>query len=155
MPIIEAYLSDADTQVFEQSVKLSSLAITPSVEDISFLKHQFKISKWTLYTAASYREGMDALRWNRMPVVLCASKLPDGNWKDVLSQLAPIPDRPRLIVFSRSADDELWGEVLDAGGFDVLATPFQDTKLKFTIASAWLEWKGEQECKPLRKSSHA
>ena len=90
-----------------------------------------------------------------MPVVLCASKLPDGDWKDVLSQLAPMPDRPRLIVFSRTADESLWAEVLNAGAFDLLATPFNDEELIFTICSAWLDWKGEQECHPLRMHSHA
>ena len=155
MPIIEAHLSVADSQVFEESVQLSSLAISPSVEDISFLEHRFNDAKWTLYTAYTYREGMDELRRNRMPVVLCASKLPDGNWKDVLGQLALIPDRPRLIVFSRTADEGLWGEVLNSGGFDLLATPFRDEELIFTIGSAWLDWKGEQECHPLRMHSHA
>ena len=155
MPIIEAYLNVGDSQVFEQSVQLSGLAISPSVTDISFLKNRFRDAKWTLYTAYTYRESMDELRWNRMPVVLCASKLPDGDWKDVLSQLAPMPDRPRLIVFSRNADESLWGEVLNAGAFDLLATPFKNEELIFTIGSAWLDWKGEQECHPLRMHSHA
>jgi len=90
-----------------------------------------------------------------MPVVLCECPLPDGNWKDVLGQLAPMPDRPRLIVFSRQADESLWAEVLNLGGFDLLATPFREAELVFTIGSAWLDWTSEQERQPLRKRSHA
>lgn len=90
-----------------------------------------------------------------VPVVLCECPLPDGSWKDVLGQLAPMQDRPRLIVFSRHADEDLWAEVLDLGGFDLLATPFRDEELIFTIGSAWLDWKCEQESHPLRKHSHA
>jgi DNA-binding response OmpR family regulator len=155
MPVITAQLSAADSQVFEYSVQLSSLAISPSAEDVSFLKYRYKTAKWTLYIAQTYREGLDELRWNRVPVVLCDCKLPDGNWKDVLGQLALMPDRPRLIVFSRHADETLWGEVLNLGGFDLLATPFRDEDLILTIGSAWLDWKGEQERHPLRKHSHA
>ena len=76
-----------------------------------------------------------------MPVVFCECPLPDGNWKDVLGQLAPMPDRPRLIVFSRHADERLWAEVLDFGAFDLLATPFREGELVFTVGSAWLDWK--------------
>jgi DNA-binding response OmpR family regulator len=155
MPRIENCLSVADSQVFEHSVQLSSLAIGPSEEDLSFLTYRFKEAEWTLYTAHTYREALAELNWNRVPVVLCECPLPDGNWKDVLSQLAPMPDRPRLIVFSRHADEGLWAEVLNLGGFDLLATPFRDAELVFTIGSAWLDWKKEQDRHPLRKRSHA
>ena len=104
MPAIEGHLSVTDSQVFEQSVQLSSLVIGPSVEDTSFLKHRFNDAKWTLYTAYTYREGMDELRRNPVPVVLCASKLPDGNWKDVLGQLGAPPGSPspdRLLPHGR------------------------------------------------------
>lgn len=154
MPIIEAHLSVADSGLLETS-EFSSLVISPSVEDISLLERRFRDASWTLYTAYSYRDGIAELRSKRMPVVLCASKLPDGDWKDVLDQLALLPDRPRLIVFSRTADEALWAEVLNAGGFDLLATPFQDEELVFTIGSAWLDWTGEQECHARRKHSHA
>jgi DNA-binding response OmpR family regulator len=155
MPVITARVRGADSQAFEDSVQLSSLAISHSLEDLSFLRYRYKEAKWTLYTAQTYREGLDELRWNRVPVVLCDCKLPDGNWKDVLGQLALMTDRPRLIVFSRNADEGLWGEVLNLGGFDLLATPFRDEDLIFTIGSAWLDWKGEQERHPRRKHSHA
>ena len=153
MPRIENYLSVADNQVFEHSVQLSSLAIGSSVEDLSFLAYRFKEAEWTLYTAHTYRQALAELSWNRVPVVLCECPLPDGNWKDMLSQLAPMTDRPRLIVFSRHADEDLWAEVLSLGGFDLLATPFRDAELVFTIGSAWLDWKGEQARQPLGKRS--
>ena len=155
MPIIETNLNKQDNRVFERSVQLDSLAIGSSVEDLMFLEYRYKEASWKLYTAHTYREGMDELRMNRVPVVLCEEKLGDGDWKDVLSQLALIPDRPRLIVFSRNANEHLWADVLDLGGFDLLATPFRDDELIFTVGSAWLDWKGEQESQPLRRYSHA
>ena len=57
--------------------------------------------------------------------------------------------RPRLIVFSRQVDDRLWAEVLNLGGFDVLATPFRKEELMFAIGSAWLDWQSEQTHRPL------
>ena len=84
-------------------------------------------------------------------MVLSECELPDGNWKDVLSRLASILERPRLIVFSRHADDGLWSEVLNVGGSDVLATPFRKEELVFAIGSAWLDWQSEQEQQVSRK----
>ena len=155
MPTIENFLNVTDSNVVEPSVQLSSLAICSSVEDLSFLEYRFKEAKWTLYTAHTYREALRELSLNRMPVVFCECPLPDGNWKDVLGQLALMPHRPRLIVFSRQADESLWAEVLNLGGFDLLATPFREAELVFTIGSAWLDWMSEQERQPLRKRSHA
>jgi DNA-binding response OmpR family regulator len=154
MPRIETCFSVADSHFFEQRVQLSSLAIGSSVEDLSFLAYRFKEAEWTLHTAHTYREALAELSWNRVPVVLCECPLPDGNWKDVLSQLAPLPDRPRLIVFSRHADEGLWTEVLNLGGFDLLATPFRDAELVFTVGSAWRDWKGEQALQASRSACH-
>ena len=87
-------------------------------------------------------------------MVLSELQLPDGNWKDVLGQLAPMIQRPRLIVFSRNADNRLWEEVLNLGAFDLLITPFREHELVFSIGSAWLDWEGEQEDHQSRKYAH-
>jgi DNA-binding response OmpR family regulator len=95
------------------------------------------------------------LNRTRVSIVICESQLPDGNWKDVLRQVAPLPDRPRLIVVSRNADESLWAEVLEMGAFDLLATPFREAELVFAIGLAWLDWTGEQEGRRLQKHAHA
>ena len=139
----------AGDQPFEHLVQLSSLAVSPSVEDLSFLERKFEEAHWKLYTAGTYRETLAELSKHQVPVILSECQLPDRNWKDLLSRLAAIPDPPRLIVFSRHADDRLWAEVLNLGGFDVLATPFRKEELMFAIGSAWLDWQSEQTHRPL------
>jgi DNA-binding response OmpR family regulator len=127
------------------SYDVTSLAISSNEADLGFLRNMFDDSNWKLLIAHTYREAMTQLSLQRMPIVLCERQLPDGNWKDVLSQLAPILNRPRLIVISRCADEKLWAEVLNMGGFDLLATPFREEEVGFAIGSAWLDWKNEQE----------
>ena len=145
MPTTNSLLNIAVNQTLEPPVQVPSLAIGPSAEDLSFLKRKFKEAHWKLYTASTYREALAELSRKRVAVVLCECQLPDGNWKDVLSRLAPMLDPPRLIVFSRNSNDGLWAEALNMGAFDLLATPFREAELVFTIGSAWLDWKGEQE----------
>jgi DNA-binding response OmpR family regulator len=136
---------------------LSILAISPVTEDLAFLERKFQDADWKLYVAHTYREALIELSHVRVPIVFCECQLPDGNWKDVLSQLAML-DWPRLIVVSRHADERLWTEVLSQGAFDLLATPFREPELVFAIGWAWLDWTGDQErhrVRGLRKSSHA
>ncbi len=120
-----------------------SLAISPFEKDLSFLQRMFDEANWRLYKAHTCREAMTELNRERMPVVICERQLPDGNWKDMLSQLAPLPERPRLIVMSSQADERLWSEVLNMGGFDVLAVPLREVEVGYAIGSAWLDWISE------------
>ena len=41
-----------------------------------------------------------------------------------------------MLVVSRHADERLWAEVLNLGGFDVLALPFDRDELKWALSSA-------------------
>jgi DNA-binding response OmpR family regulator len=50
--------------------------------------------------------------------------------KDLLEEARP------LIVTDRAADEALWAEVLNLGGFDVLAQPFDPTEVSRVVASA-------------------
>jgi MacB-like protein len=100
-----------------------SLAISPFEEDLSFLQRMFGDAGWKLLVAHTYKEGMAQIERELLPVVICECQLADGNWKNVLSHLAPMLNPPRLIVVSRHADARLWLEVLNLGGFDLLATP--------------------------------
>ena len=118
-----------------------SLAVSPFEADLSFLQRMFDDADWKLFTAHTYKEGMAQLSRELIPVVLCDCQLPDGNWKDVLSRLAPMLEPPRLIAVSRHADERLWLEVLNLGGFDLLATPFHEVEAGYAIGTAWLDWK--------------
>ena len=70
-----------------------------------------------------------------MPVVICESALPDGTWRDVLDKINTLTQPPSLIVTSRLADDYLWGEVLNLGGYNVLAKPFRESEVTHVVAS--------------------
>jgi len=53
----------------------------------------------------------------RVAVLLCERDHSDGNWEDLLKATARLPDPPNLIVFSRLADESLWGEGAESGRF--------------------------------------
>jgi hypothetical protein len=67
-----------------------------------------------------------------------------SNWKDVLSRLASILNPPRLIVVSHRSDDELWTEVLNMGGFDLLRAPLHEMEAVHAVGWAVLDWMAQQ-----------
>ena len=73
-------------------------------------------------------------------VILCERELPDGNWKTVLSACENSPDSPLLLVTSKTADENLWAEVLNLGGYDVLMKPFELGEVTRVIGMAWRQW---------------
>ncbi len=121
------------------------LAISPYEEDQLILRNIFGHSNWRLRCAKSWREARTSLQANVTPVVLCEAGLPDGTWQNVLVDLEAMPGEPLLIVTARSADERLWAEVLNLGGYDVLMKPFDHTEVVRVISLAWLNWKHQHE----------
>ena len=75
-------------------------------------------------TAGTCAQSFDLLSKRQFALVVCDAALPDGGWKSVLAELQRLDTPPRLIVTSAFADDRLWAEVLNLGGYDVLLKPF-------------------------------
>ena len=119
------------------------LAVSPAEEDHLLLSHAFSHSNWKCGAARTCAEAVEVLRQLGVAVVICAAELPDGTWKDLLARLPVQAVPPRLIVASRLADDRLWAEVLDRGGYDVLGMPFEPPELIRVVSLAWRQWQHE------------
>jgi DNA-binding response OmpR family regulator len=73
-------------------------------------------------------------------VIVCERRLPDGDWRDVLGLALDLPHPPTVIVTCRQADEHLWAEVLNLGGYDVLAKPFDEREVGRSLTLAWERW---------------
>ena len=54
----------------------------------------------------------------------------------MLRDLRRLAQPPQLIVTSRTADDYLWAEVLNIGGYDVLPQPLERDEVERVVAAA-------------------
>jgi DNA-binding response OmpR family regulator len=122
------------------------LLISPFAEDHQHLQEILQHSKWQQYAAHTQSEALAFLRNNPTPVAICESELPDGTWKDLLSQLAQMQHPPTLVVTSRLADEVLWSEALNLGAYNVLAKPLDMREVFHVVSFAWLNWKSQ--CEP-------
>ena len=138
--------SEEPQTVSQRIVKV--LLISPFDEDHRHLREILAHSKWQLHGVRTQAEALAFLRDNPTPVALCESELPDGTWRDMLSQLARVRFPPMLVVTSRLADELLWSEVLNLGGYNVLAKPLDMKEVFHVVSLAWLLWKREWEQPP-------
>ena len=74
-------------------------------------------------------------------LVLCEKDLPDGTWKDVFREAGGLDNPPPVVVVSRLADERLWAEVLNLGGFDVLLKPFEHSEVRRVMGMALRQWR--------------
>jgi DNA-binding response OmpR family regulator len=86
--------------------------------------------------SASCHQALGYLQDSHISAVLCEALLPDGNWKDLLAFLENAELPPSLVVTSKVADESLWAEVLNLGGYDVLAQPFDNEEVHRVVRSA-------------------
>lgn len=115
---------------------VSALLVGDYQHDRPLVHDVFRKLGWQLFEARDRRRALRCLASNPVHVVLAESDLPHWNWRRVLRDLRRHVHPPQLIVTSRTADDYLWSEVLNIGGFDVLAQPLEPEELERVIASA-------------------
>jgi DNA-binding response OmpR family regulator len=121
------------------------LAVSLARADYAALRRIIGHSRWKLRRAWNFRRALAFLRRRPHGVVITDAGLPDGAWKYLLVGLAGLPVPPNLIVSSRLADEQLWAEVLNLGGYDVLLTPFQPEELFRVASAAWREWRARMD----------
>jgi DNA-binding NtrC family response regulator len=104
--------------------------------DRSLLRDVFRRYGWELMEASGLREGLTCVRDKSVQVVIASAEQARWTWQSLLERLRALPRSPQLIVTSRNADELLWAEVLNVGGYDVLAQPLDSDEVARVVASA-------------------
>ena len=104
------------------------------------LERVFRHSNWHLRHVQTCCEAIEFAKVNETAVVICERDLADGDWTTVFAECETLPRRPNVIVTARIADEALWAEVLNLGGYDVLAQPFDPREVFRVVSSAWRRW---------------
>ncbi len=107
-------------------------------------------ASWEIHDAYRFREALACLDANEIGVVITERDLTEHCWQDLLDAVATMCHGPNLIVSSRRADERLWAEVLNLGGYDVLYTPFEASETIPVISLAWRQW-NYRRAKPVKR----
>lgn len=112
-------------RIIQPMAEPAILAVGATEDELFYLRNICAVAGWTLYEARGHTDAAQDLESGGVSLVLCREILADGTWREIASAIALLPGPLPLIVFSRNANSHLQAEVLRAGGFDVLATPFR------------------------------
>ncbi len=114
----------------------AALFISPCAEDHRLLREICWQQDWTLFSAKTFAAAVQMLERRNVPVIILERNLSHGTWQDALAFFQHSDAPPLVIVVSRMADERLWGEVVNLGGYDVLAAPFRYQEVEWTLESA-------------------
>jgi DNA-binding NtrC family response regulator len=140
--------------ITNNSTETAILSVSPAHEDHGaleniFRQHYFASSrtakKFKLVKSSRLEWAKNLLQTDHIPIAISECDLRPGTWRELLEQTANMPHLPLLIVTSRLADERLWSEVLNEGGYDVLAKPFDHTEVIRVVESAWRQWTNQHD----------
>jgi hypothetical protein len=134
---------------------IAVLSVSPSEDDHFHLLDIFSSPQRSLYPDLSFTmtargtiwTAKNVLKQGRISIVLCEHDLSTGSWKELLDFAERLPAPPPVVVTSRLADERMWAEVLNLGGYDVLARPFSSEEVIRTVTSAWSLWQYRFQCR--------
>jgi len=122
-------------QHYRPASRVTALAVVAGRES-AYLRDLFSEAGWNLIEASGGSEALAALRRRPVDVVICERSIDGGDWRMLLDAVQAIPESPALIVTARTADEALWAEVLNEGGFDVLSQPLEREETLRVISAA-------------------
>jgi two-component system, sensor histidine kinase and response regulator len=121
---------------------ISILVVSSHPDDVTCLRVMLHHSDWRIAVATCAAEAAKQLQAQPISVIICERDLPDGSWKEVLQQTQQLAQPPLLLVVSKHADENLWAEVLNLGGYDVLLKPLDRAEVLRVVGMAWRWWSG-------------
>jgi DNA-binding response OmpR family regulator len=130
---------------------VTALLVSPFESDHTVLNLVFSASNWKLQSVHDSEAARFLMSQETIPVVIC--NLRNCDWKALLEAGAQLPHPPKLIVSSRLMDEHTWAEVLNLGGHDVLATPFDAREVFRSVSMAWHSWQNEERSATIQRKA--
>jgi DNA-binding response OmpR family regulator len=142
------------TQSTCHSPFVSALAVGATERDQVKLEKIFHECGWQLGRVRTRSEARAFMDTTPVRVVISERELPEGGWREMLEDLMERSQPPPLLVTSRLADDSLWAEVLNMGGYDVLAQPLDSEEVARVVSAAARHFDNESESGLLQVVRH-
>lgn len=130
-----------NTPEIDSSRYTEILVVSGDEDDLRRLHSICEGSRWKLRTVRTLKDAQEWLGRHPTPVVLCDHAIPNSGWQVLHRFATGLADRPNIVVISRLADDHLWAEVLNDGGFDLLSLPAAPKDFFRAVSRAWRDWK--------------
>jgi AmiR/NasT family two-component response regulator len=105
-------------------------------DDYQTLRALLQDTKWSVVRALTWAEVSSFCGRVASPVVLVDRHFQGSDWRFTLASLLNTTANCCLILLSDVSDPYLWNELVEYGGFDVVARPFEQAEVHRTLAFA-------------------
>ena len=107
--------------------------LSKSEADCRTLREVAGLVSQSVVSCTDVQQARRTIRLHAPKIVVCEVQQ-SGSWQELLEEAQAA--RCLMLVVSRHPDERLWAEVLNLGGFDVLALPFDREELRRALSSA-------------------
>ena len=104
-------------------MKLNVLLITSHSMEAASIQGMLDSDIFNCVVVNSYRQAIAALCWNSYDSIICDEYLVDGSWKDIVGQIAGLPQGPPVLVLAAGIEDADRDIALELGAYDLIARP--------------------------------
>ncbi|MFB3825850.1 MAG: response regulator [Bryobacteraceae bacterium] len=111
------------------------LFVSPRAEDALRLSQMLLSLPFRFDHVLTLEQARKKLSKHLYSAVLTEAALPDGTWLDVLRLARRKSPRTEVIVTDPFADAREWAEVLNRGGYDMIAQPFHEAEVRRILSN--------------------
>src|SRR5271155_1617761 len=101
--------------------KIPLLIVTSRTEDVAELSEILRDTSWVLTDIPNVEEAGATLKAAAAPILLFDRDAGEARWQDSIKRLLKSRRNACVVLLSSVADQYLWEEVVQQGGFDLLA----------------------------------
>jgi FixJ family two-component response regulator len=113
------------------------LMVTSRAEDVEELKSLFRETPWELNDVSNVEQAVAALKAAPVPILLFDRDLDSEHWQATMKRFIHSRRGACLVLVSSVADQYLWDEVVQHGGFDLITRPFRREQVLSTLMFAY------------------
>jgi len=114
----------------------SVLVVTPSPNDYDLIVSSLVPEELEVLPANCLLEAVLHQIATPDPYVVVYDTDSPEEWREALRRFLTVRPETRVVLVSRLADDQMWMDVLDGGGFDLIMKPFQPVEMRSIVRGA-------------------
>lgn len=127
------------------------LLVSSEEQGHRYFQSLFSRTNWALHHVYTSEDAIALLARQPIPVVVAGERLPRRGWEEIIRATEELPHHPKTVVATVLAEPALLAEVMNLGGYDVLARPFDPQEVVHCLSMAWLSWKYDREREAARQ----
>ncbi len=113
-----------------------ALLVHAEQEPMASLRRALEYLAVSVYPVSNCREAESVMWLVKPDIVFADAALPDGSWADIVNRSRDAKAPVNVIVVGGAADRDLHASVMEQGGFDFIAPPFDLAPLALAVRMA-------------------